>query len=74
MVTTRSKSVKKIDKKKVWDTLRTTDKVMEVAKKNLNKEVDPSTIGEVEQALVLMAIPLDQKARKQLIDNVEYAC
>jgi len=80
MVTTRSKSVKKIDrvsdkKKKVWDALRTVDKVMIEVKKIFELEdFDPVIIDIHEASLIMTAMPLNQEDREQLINNVEFIC
>ena len=77
MVTTRSKSVKKIDrdsdrKKKVWDALRTVDKVMTKIKKIFEEDgLDPTIIDMSEANLIMTAMPLNQEDREQLINNVE---
>ena len=81
MVTTRSKSVKKIDKKdddrkkKVWDALRAADKVMTEVKKIFKEEdFDPDTIDMPEASLIMTALPLRQEDRERLINNAEFAC
>ena len=80
MVTTRSKSVKKIDrvsdrKKKVWDALRTVDKVMiEVKKIFEHEDFDPVTINISEASLIMTAMPLNQEDREQLINYMEFTC
>jgi len=77
MVMTRSKSVKKIDRirakrKKVWDSLRTVDKVMiEIKKIFEHKGLDPVAIDMSEASLIMTAMPLNQEGREQLINTVE---
>ena len=77
MVTTRSKSVKKIDrfsdrKKKVWDALRVADKAMTEVKKIFEEDgLDPTIIDMSEANLIMTAMPLNQGDREQLINNVE---
>ena len=77
MVTTRSKSVKKIDrfsdrKKKVWDALRVADKAMTEVKKIFEEDgLDPTIIDMSEANLIMTAMPLNQEDREQLINNVE---
>ena len=79
MVTTRSKSVKKMDKKddsrkkKVWDALRVADKAMTEVKKIFEEDgFDPTTIGMPEVGLIMTALTMNQEEREQLISNVEF--
>jgi len=80
MVTTRSKSVKKIDRdsdrrKNVWDALRAADKIMTEVKKIFELEdFDPATIDVPEASLIMTAMPLNQEDRERLINNVEFTC
>ena len=74
MVTTRSKSVKKVDRKKnVWDALRVADKPQLTVKEVFKKEdFDSSTLDMPETSLIMTALPLSQEERKLLIYNVEF--
>ena len=81
MVTTRSKSVKKIDKKaddrkkKVWDILKVADKaIIEVKKIFVKNGFDSSTFDMPEASLIMTALTMNQEEREQLINNVEFTC
>jgi len=74
MVTTRSKSVKKVDRKKqVRNALRIADEVIGAVREIFKKEdFDVNAIDMPETNLIMTALPLSQEERKLLIEHVEF--
>jgi len=76
MVTTRSKSVKRADRKqKVWNAIRIVDSIMVTAKNIIENDEQQFNINELdlpEFSLFMTALPLPPDERKQLINNAVF--
>ena len=73
MVTTRSKSVKKCDRKKnVWNVVRMGDRLKEVVETEF-AGIDPEKFDMAEASLAVTAMPLSPEDRITLIENAHLA-